>query len=166
MFLDALRWETRSGIFGTYVQRNTMIVIGMSFTIIPLIFTSLKMPYLASLITFEMVRSGQVRPMADNHPDHFANRSKRTFFSYLDWSRVRGNNDCSDGGRKYIHDGLEYFQRVSNIICHDSNRTESNRGSTHFRILFLTVLLFVLTFFINTVAELVRQRFRRRSNEL
>ena len=83
MFLDALRWETRSGIFGTYVQRNTMIVaIGMSFTIIPLIFLA-EDAYLASLITF-VVRSGQVRPMADNH--RILQPGKRTFFSYLDWS--------------------------------------------------------------------------------
>ena len=39
--------------------------------------------------------------------------------------------------------------------------------STHYRILFLAALtLFVMTFVVNTIAESVRQRFRRRAFEL
>lgn len=41
--------------------------------------------------------------------------------------------------------------------------TESEVGSTHYRLLFLTaLLLFVFTFLVNTVAELVRQKLRAR----
>ncbi len=44
---------------------------------------------------------------------------------------------------------------------------EAVRDSTHYRILFLSALvLFVMTFVLNTVAEIVRQRFRRRAFEL
>jgi phosphate transport system permease protein len=44
---------------------------------------------------------------------------------------------------------------------------EAVRDSTHYRILFLSALvLFVMTFLLNTVAEIVRQRFRRRAYEL
>ena len=44
---------------------------------------------------------------------------------------------------------------------------EAVRESTHYRTLFLAALsLFALTFVLNTVAEMVRQRFRRRSFEL
>ena len=44
---------------------------------------------------------------------------------------------------------------------------EAPQGGTHFRILFLAALtLFALTFTVNTVAEVVRQRFRRRAYEL
>ena len=40
-------------------------------------------------------------------------------------------------------------------------------GSTHYRTLFLAALtLFVLTFVINTVAEVVRLRFRKRAYQL
>jgi phosphate transport system permease protein len=40
---------------------------------------------------------------------------------------------------------------------------ESSVASTHFRVLFLSALvLFVFTFFVNTVAELIRQRLRDR----
>ncbi|MFM7136001.1 MAG: hypothetical protein ACKO1M_02885, partial [Planctomycetota bacterium] len=36
-FFDAVRLDTRGGLFGTYVQRNAMVVaVGMSFAIIPL----------------------------------------------------------------------------------------------------------------------------------
>jgi phosphate transport system permease protein len=41
------------------------------------------------------------------------------------------------------------------------------RNSTHYRTLFLAALvLFVLTFILNTVAELVRMRFRKKAVEL
>ena len=40
---------------------------------------------------------------------------------------------------------------------------ESEVSSTHFRILFLTALvLFIITFLFNTIAEIVRQRLRSR----
>jgi phosphate transport system permease protein len=43
---------------------------------------------------------------------------------------------------------------------------ESEVGSTHYRILFLTALvLFAVTFVLNTGAEIVRQRLRRRYGE-
>ena len=44
---------------------------------------------------------------------------------------------------------------------------EAVRNSTHYRTLFLSALvLFVMTFVINTFAEIVRIRFRRRAREL
>ncbi len=44
---------------------------------------------------------------------------------------------------------------------------ESEVGSTHFRILFLTALvLFIITFLFNTIAEIVRQRLRSRYGNL
>jgi phosphate transport system permease protein len=44
---------------------------------------------------------------------------------------------------------------------------EAEVGSTHFRILFLSALvLFVMTFILNTVAELVRARLRKKYGSL
>jgi phosphate transport system permease protein len=44
---------------------------------------------------------------------------------------------------------------------------ESDKGSTHYRLLFLCgLLLFAFTFIINTTAEVVRQAFRRRNANL
>ena len=44
---------------------------------------------------------------------------------------------------------------------------ESEVGSTHFRVLFLAALvLFLVTFIVNTVAEIVRQRLRVKYSNL
>jgi phosphate transport system permease protein len=57
------------------------------------------------------------------------------------------------------------FQTLSAAIA--TELPEAARGSTHYRVLFLAALvLFAITFVVNTVAELVRQRFRRRAYEL
>jgi phosphate transport system permease protein len=44
---------------------------------------------------------------------------------------------------------------------------ESEVASTHYRILFLSgLVLFVFTFFFNTIAEIVRHRLRRKYSSL
>jgi phosphate transport system permease protein len=44
---------------------------------------------------------------------------------------------------------------------------EAVEGSTHYRTLFLAALtLFAITFLVNTAAEIVRQRFRKRAFQL
>jgi len=44
---------------------------------------------------------------------------------------------------------------------------EAVQNSTHYRMLFLAALcLFVMTFVLNTMAEVVRQRFRKRAFQL
>ena len=44
---------------------------------------------------------------------------------------------------------------------------EAVRDSTHYRTLFLAaLLLFMMTFVINTVAEIVRLRYRKRAHQL
>jgi len=44
---------------------------------------------------------------------------------------------------------------------------EAVEGSTHYRMLFLAALtLFAITFLVNTAAEVVRQRFRKRAYQL
>jgi phosphate transport system permease protein len=44
---------------------------------------------------------------------------------------------------------------------------EAPVGSTHYRVLYLSaVVLFGITFVVNTVAEVVRMRFRRRAYQL
>ena len=57
------------------------------------------------------------------------------------------------------------FQTLSAAIA--AQLPEAAVGSTHYRTLFLAALaLFLMTFVVNTVAEIVRQRFRRRAYEL
>ena len=57
------------------------------------------------------------------------------------------------------------FQTLSAAIA--TELPEAARNSTHYRVLFLAALaLFAITFVVNTAAEIVRQRFRRRAYEL
>ena len=172
MFLDALRWETRSGIFGTYIQRNTMIVaIGMSFAIIPLIFT-IADDALSSVP--DHLRSGSLSTGAT--PWQTTVRillptAASGIFSAVMIGLGRAVGETMivlmAAGNTPIMDWNIFsgFQTLSATIA--TELPEATQGSTHYRILFLAaVLLFVLTFFINTVAEVVRQRFRRRAHEL
>ena len=172
MFLDALRLETRSGIFGTYVQRNTMVVaIGMSFAIIPLIFT-LADDALSSVP--DHLRSGSLSTGAT--PWQTTVRviipaATGGIFSAVMIGLGRAVGETMivlmAAGNTPIMDWNIFsgFQTLSAAIA--TELPETTQGSTHYRILFLAaVLLFILTFFINTVAEVVRQRFRRRAHEL
>ena len=63
---------------------------------------------------------------------------------------------------------LEHLQRLPHAVGQHRRRTARGRaGSTHYRTLFLAALcLFVMTFVLNTVAEVVRLRFRRRAFQL
>ncbi len=57
------------------------------------------------------------------------------------------------------------FQTLSSLIAQEM--PEAVRNSTHYRTLFVAALtLFGLTFVVNTVAEMIRLRFRRRAYEL
>jgi phosphate transport system permease protein len=57
------------------------------------------------------------------------------------------------------------FQTLSAAIA--TELPEAARGSAHYRVLFLAaVTLFAITFVVNTAAEVVRQRFRRRAHDL
>ncbi len=172
MFLDALRWETRSGVFGTYVQRNTMVVaIGMSFAIIPLIFT-IADDALSSVP--DHLRSGSLgagaTPWQTTVRIVLPTAASGLFSAVMiGLGRAIGETMIvlMAAGNTPLMDWNVFsgFQTLSATIA--TELPETTQGSAHYRILFLAaVLLFVLTFFINTVAELVRQRFRRRVHEL
>jgi len=172
VFLDALRLDARRGLLGTYVQRNALVVgIGMSFAIIPLIFTiaddaltsvpdhlrsaslgagatpwqtavRVIVPAAASGL-FSAVMIGLGRAVGETMIVLMAAGNT----PIIDWNLFNG------------------FQTLSAAIA--TELPEAARGTAHYRVLFLAALvLFALTFVVNTVAEVVRQRFRRRSHEL
>jgi len=171
-FFDALRLETRGGIFGTYVQRNALIVaIGMSFAIIPLIFT-IADDALSSVP--DHLRSASLGAGAT--PWQTAVRvivpaAASGLFSavMIGLGRAVGETMIvlmAAGNTPLMGWNLfNGFQTLSAAIA--TELPEAARGSAHYRVLFLAALtLFAMTFVVNTAAELVRQRFRRRSHEL
>jgi len=172
VFLDALRLETRGGLFGTYVQRNALVVaVGMSFAIIPLVFT-IADDALASVP--EHLRSASLGAGAT--PWQTAVRvivpaAASGLFSavMIGLGRAVGETMIvlmAAGNTPLVSWNLfNGFQTLSAAIA--TELPEAARGSTHYRVLFLAALaLFVITFVVNTAAELVRLRFRRRSHEL
>ena len=172
VLLDSLRLDTRGGVFGTYVQRNALVVaIGMSFAIIPLIFTladdalssvpdHLKSASLGAGATpwqtavrvivpsaasglFSAVMIGLGRAVGETMIVLMAAGNT----PLMSWNLFNG------------------FQTLSAAIA--TELPEAARGTAHYRVLFLAALtLFAITFVVNSVAEVVRQRFRRRAYEL
>ena len=171
-FFDAVRLDTRGGLFGTYVQRNAMVVaVGMSFAIIPLVFT-IADDALTSVP--EHLRSASLGAGAT--PWQTAIRvivpaAASGLFSavMIGLGRAVGETMIvlmAAGNTPLMNWNLfNGFQTLSAAIA--TELPEAARGSTHYRVLFLAALaLFAITFVVNTAAELVRQRFRRRSYEL
>ncbi|MCE9630824.1 MAG: ABC transporter permease subunit [Planctomycetia bacterium] len=172
VLLDSLRFDTRGGIFGTYVQRNALIVaIGMSFAIIPLIFT-IADDALSSVP--DHLRSASLGAGAT--PWQTAVRvivpaAASGLFSavMIGLGRAVGETMIvlmAAGNTPLVSWNLfNGFQTLSAAIA--TELPEAARGSAHYRVLFLAALtLFGITFVVNTVAELVRQRFRKRAYEL
>lgn len=170
--LDALRLDARGGIFGTYVQRNAMVVgIGMSFAIIPLIFT-IADDALSSVP--EHLRSASLGAGAT--PWQTAVRvivpaAGGGIFSavMIGLGRAVGETMIvlmAAGNTPLLKWNIfSGFQTLSAALA--TELPEAARGTAHYRVLFLAALtLFAMTFIVNTIAEIVRQRVRRRSHEL
>ncbi len=171
-FCDAIRLDTRGGLFGTYVQRNAMVVaVGMSFAIIPLVFT-IADDALSSVP--DHLRSASLGAGAT--PWQTAVRvivpaAASGLFSavMIGLGRAVGETMIvlmAAGNTPLVSWNLfNGFQTLSAAIA--TELPEAARGSSHYRVLFLAALaLFAMTFVVNTVAEIVRQRFRRRAHEL
>ncbi|MEI6658167.1 MAG: ABC transporter permease subunit [Planctomycetota bacterium] len=172
VLLDSLRLDTRGGIFGTYVQRNALVVaVGMSFAIIPLIFT-LADDALSSVP--DHLRSASLGAGAT--PWQTAVRvivpaAASGLFSavMIGLGRAVGETMIvlmAAGNTPLVSWNLfNGFQTLSAAIA--TELPEAARGTAHYRVLFLAALtLFAITFVVNSVAEVVRQRFRRRAYEL
>ena len=171
-FCDAIRLDPRGGLFGTYVQRNAMVVaVGMSFAIIPLVFTVAD-DALSSVP--DNLRSASLGAGAT--PWQTAVRvivpaAASGLFSavMIGLGRAVGETMIvlmAAGNTPLVSWNIfNGFQTLSAAIA--TELPEAARGSSHYRVLFLAALaLFAMTFVVNTVAEIVRQRFRRRAHEL
>jgi phosphate transport system permease protein len=170
--LNELKLDPRGTFVGTYVQRNALVVgFAMAFAIIPLIYTIAD----DALSTVpEHLRSASLGAGAT--PWQTAVRiviptAASGLFSALMIGLGRAVGETMivlmAAGNTPIMDWniFQGFETLSMALA--TELPEAAKNSTHYRVLFLAALtLFLVTFVVNTVAEIVRQRFRRRAYEL
>ncbi len=172
MFFDgsARQWLTDQGI--DYDQRNALIVgIAMGFAVIPTIFSiaedavfnvpkHLTQGSLALGATRWQTVMGVVLPTAS--PGIFS-------AVMMGFGRAVGETMIvlmATGNSPVVN--FNIFEGMRTLSANIAvELPETAIGSTHFRVLFLAALaLLALTFVVNTVAELVRQRLRQRYSNL
>ncbi|MCE9592569.1 MAG: ABC transporter permease subunit [Planctomycetes bacterium] len=170
--VSAAGFDARGSYVDTFVQRNALVVgFVMGFAIIPIIYTiaedalssvpeHLRLASLAAGATpwqtavrvilptaasglFSAVMVGLGRAVGETMIVLMATGNT----AVLDWNMFSG------------------FRTLSANIA--TELPEAVRNSTHYRTLFLAALvLFAMTFAVNTAAEVVRQRFRKRAFQL
>lgn len=169
---DLIAWGINYSPVDTYAQRNSLVVgFIMGFAIIPLIYT-ISDDALSAVP--EHLRSASLGAGAT--PWQTAMRiviptAMSGLFSAMMIGLGRAVGETmivlmASGGTPVLDMNIfEGFRTLSANIAVEL--PEAPRGSTHYRTLFLAALvLFVMTFLINTVAELVRQRYRKRAYQL
>lgn len=172
MFFDGSmrQWLTEVGI--TYDQRNALVVgIAMGFAVIPTIFSiaedavfnvpkHLTQGSLALGATPWQTVVGVVLPTAS--PGIFA-------AVMMGFGRAVGETMIvlmATGNSPVIN--FNIFEGMRTLSANIAvELTETAVGSTHYRILFFSALvLLILTFVVNTAAEIIRQRLRQRYSNL
>jgi len=159
-------------IVGPYVQRNSLLVgLFMGFAIIPLVYTvsedaltsvpgSLRSASLGAGATPWQTAIRIVLPVAASG-----------IFSacMIGFGRAAGETMIvlMMSGRTPIID-LNMFSGLSALSANVATELpEAAKDTSHYRILFLSALvLFAITFAVNTTAEIVRIRFRKRAYQL
>jgi phosphate transport system permease protein len=156
----------------TYVQRNSLVVgVIMGFAIIPIIYTIAE----DALSTVpEHLRSASLGAGAT--PWQTALRiviptAMSGLFSAMMIGLGRAVGETmivlmAAGNTPILE--MNVFNGFRTLAANIATEMpEAARDSTHYRTLFLAALtLFVMTFAVNTLAEIVRQRFRRRAYQL
>jgi len=169
---SALGFDPRGGLIDTYVQRNALVVgFVMGFAIIPIIYTISEDALMA---VPDHLRSASLGAGAT--PWQTATRvivptAMSGLFSavMIGLGRAVGETMIvlmAAGNTPLMEwNVFNGFRTLSANIAVEL--PEAVRDSTHYRTLFLTALvLFAMTFVLNTIAEIVRMRFRKKAFEL
>jgi phosphate transport system permease protein len=165
-------WDTRDSIFGPFSQRNSLVVgVIMGFAVIPLVYTisedalrsvpnSLRSASLGVGATPWQTAVRVVLPAAGSGVfSAIMIGLGRAVGETMIVLMAAGNTPEMSPN---IFSGFRTL--AANIAV---ELPEAVTGSTHYRVLFLCgLVLFAMTFAINTTAEVVRQRFRRRNAAL
>ncbi len=164
--------DPRALFFGTYVQRNALVVgFVMGFAVIPIIYTiaddalsavpaSLRSASLGCGATRWQTATRVVLPVAMSGIfSALMVGLGRAVGETMIVLMAAGNTPLMDMN---IFNGLRTLS--ANIAV---ELPEAVKDGSLYRVLFLAALmLFVLTFIVNTLAEIVRQRFRKRAYQL
>jgi phosphate transport system permease protein len=165
-------YDPRGGLVDTYAQRNTLVVgFAMGFAVIPIIYTlaedalsavpeHLRAASLGAGATPWQTAMRIIVPTAMSGLFSAAMVGLgRAVGETMIVLMAAGNTPVMDWN---IFNG---FRTLSANIAVEL--PEAVRNSTHYRMLFLAALsLFAITFVVNTLAELVRLRFRKRAYQL
>ncbi|MCA1961322.1 MAG: ABC transporter permease [Desulfomonile sp.] len=172
LVLQGIGIDPRSSVVGTYVQRNTLVVgFAMGFAVIPIIYT-----------------------LADDAlnsvPDHLRSASlgcgatiwQTTIWVILPTAISGVFSAVMIGMGRAVGETMILVMSAGNTPLLDLNifnglralsaniaveLPEAPKDDTLYRVLFLTgLVLFAMTFVINTIAEMVRLHFRKRSMQL
>ena len=170
--LTLCRLDPRGTFLGSYDQHNALVVgFMMGFAIIPIIFTIAEDALSA---VPEHLRSASLGCGAT--PWQTATRiiiptAMSGLFSAVMVGLGRAVGETmivlmATGNTPIIDMNMfNGFRTLSAQIA--TELPEAVVGSTHYRTLFLAaVVLFAMTFVLNTIAEVIRQRFRRRAYQL
>lgn len=172
LLLSGLGFDLRGPFYGTYVQRNSLVVgIVMGFAIIPIIYT-LAEDALSSVP--EHLRAASLGAGATTW--------QTAMYIVIPTAMSGLFSAGMIGLGRAVGETMIVLMAAGNTPILDFNifngfRTlsaniavelpEAVRNSTHYRTLFLSALtLFAMTFVLNTVAEIVRLRFRKKAFEL
>jgi phosphate transport system permease protein len=170
--LEMIGVDPRGSFVGTYVQRNTLVVgFAMGFAVIPLIYTlaedalnavpeHLRSASLGCGATPWQTAMWIVLPTAVSGVfSAIMIGMGRAVGETMIVVMSAGNTPLIDMN---IFNGLRALS--ANIAV---ELPEAPKDATLYRVLFLTgLVLFAMTFVINTVAELIRLRFRKRAMQL
>jgi len=170
--LSAAGTDPRGGLMGTYVQRNALVVgFVMGFAIIPIIYTIAEDALSAVPQHLRAASLGAgATPWQTAHRIVLPAAMSGLFSAVMiGLGRAVGETMIvlmAAGNTPVLEMNIfNGFRTLSANIAVEL--PEAVRNSTHYRTLFLAALiLFLMTFAINTVAEIVRLRFRKRSAQL
>jgi phosphate transport system permease protein len=170
--LNGVGWDPRGTYVGTYVQRNSFVVgVIMGFAVIPIIYT-ISDDALSAVP--ESLRAGSLGAGATPW--------QTAMWVVIPTAMSGLFSAMMIGLGRAVGETMIVLMAAGNTAVMDMNifngfRTlsaniavelpEAVIDSTHYRMLFLAALtLFAITFVVNTVAEVIRLRFRKRAFQL
>jgi phosphate transport system permease protein len=170
--LTLVHVDARGGFFGTYVQRNALVVgFVMGFAIIPIIYTIAEDALSAVPSHLRAASLGAGATPWQTAVRIVLPTAMSGLFSAIMIGLGRAVGETmivlmAAGNTPVLQMNVfNGFRTLSANIAVEL--PEAVRNSTHYRTLFLAALmLFAMTFIVNTVAEVVRLRFRKRSAQI